>query len=102
MIFDEVDAGIGGRVGGMVGLYLSQIAGRHQVLVITHLAQIASQADLHLVVEKFEGDGRSRTVVRRLDSGERPREIARMLAGDTESRESLEFARRMLENTGKE
>jgi len=102
MIFDEVDSGIGGKVGRVVGEYLSEIAAKNQVLVITHLAQIARYADTHLVVEKFSSRGRTETRVRKLSTDELPQEIARMLAGDTESETSLAHARQMLERTQKE
>jgi len=101
MIFDEVDSGIGGKVGGMVGLYLSEIAETSQVLVVTHLAQIASCADAHLVVEKFSRGENTETVVKMLDREYRTREIARMLGGDPESETSLAHARQMLERTQK-
>ncbi len=97
MIFDEVDSGIGGQVGRAVGEYLASIAGRHQVLVVTHLAQIARCADDHLVVEKTARDGRVETMVRRLSGAERPAEIARMMGGDMDSELSLAHARQMLE-----
>ncbi len=97
MVFDEVDSGIGGQVGRAVGEYLAAIAVRHQVLVVTHLAQIARCAEDHLVVEKTTREGRAETVVRRLSEAERPREIARMMGGDTDSELSLAHARQMLE-----
>ncbi|MCE5272596.1 hypothetical protein LLH00_15050, partial [bacterium] len=97
MVFDEVDSGIGGQVGRAVGEYLAAIAARHQVLVVTHLAQIARCAEDHLVVEKTARDGRAETAVRRLSEAERPREIARMMGGDTDSELSLAHARQMLE-----
>lgn len=97
MVFDEVDSGIGGRVGGTVGEYLARIAERHQVLVVTHLAQIARCASDHLVVEKTERDGRSEISVRRLRDEDRPHEIARMMGGDAGSSLSLAHAREMLE-----
>jgi DNA repair protein RecN (Recombination protein N) len=99
MIFDEVDSGIGGKVGGMVGLYLNEIAETNQVLVVTHLAQIASCADAHLVVEKFSRDERTETVVKMLERESRTHEIARMLGGDSESETSLAHARQMLKRT---
>ncbi|MEA2062496.1 MAG: DNA repair protein RecN [Gemmatimonadota bacterium] len=99
MLFDEVDAGIGGKVGLVVGTSLSAIAGNHQVLVVTHLAQIARVADTHLLVEKTSGRNKTETVVRILSEAERPGEIARMLAGDSESELSLAHARQMLEQT---
>jgi len=101
MIFDEVDSGIGGKVGGMVGLYLSEIAEANQVLVVTHLAQIASCAEVHLMVEKFSHDEHTETMVKVLDQEHRPREIARMLGGDSKSETSLAHARQMLERTQK-
>ncbi len=101
MIFDEVDAGIGGKVGGMVGSYLSQIGRRGQVLAITHLASIAAVSDTHLVVEKASTGNNTETRVRKLKDGERPAEIARMLGGDSQSSTSLAHARQMLENNGK-
>ncbi|MFH1071251.1 MAG: DNA repair protein RecN [Candidatus Glassbacteria bacterium] len=97
MIFDEVDAGIGGKVAGMVGDYLAEIAGHSQVLVVTHLASIAARADTHLMVEKLSASGRTSTRVRRLETGQRPAEIARMLGGDAESDASLAHARQILE-----
>ncbi|MGA7912309.1 MAG: DNA repair protein RecN, partial [Candidatus Dormiibacterota bacterium] len=83
LVFDEVDAGIGGEAAIQVGLRLKALGSRHQVLVVTHLAQIASFADHHLVVEKTAGpDGRNVVSVRELgDDGERAREIARMMSG---------------------
>ena len=101
MVFDEVDSGIGGKVGGMVGLYLGEIAETNQVLVVTHLAQIASCADAHLIVEKFSHDEHTETLVKMLDQEHRPREIARMLSGDSESETLLAHARQMLERTQK-
>jgi len=99
MLFDEVDSGIGGKVGRVVGSYLSEIAAGHQVLVVTHLAQIARFADTHLVVEKSTHGDKTETVVRTLSSRERPAEIARMLGGDAESELSLAHARQLLEQS---
>jgi DNA repair protein RecN (Recombination protein N) len=83
LVFDEVDAGIGGEAAIQVGLRLKALGARHQVLVVTHLAQIASFADHHLVVEKSPGaDGRNVVTVRELGSDdERARELARMMSG---------------------
>jgi DNA repair protein RecN (Recombination protein N) len=97
LIFDEVDAGIGGRVALQVGEKMRGIADSHQVFAITHLPQIASRAHTHLHVEKGEMDGRVATQVRRLDGDARVLEIARMLGGDSESRVSLDHARELLE-----
>jgi len=83
LVFDEVDAGIGGEAAIEVGLRLRKLGARHQVLVVTHLAQIASFADHHLVVEKAPGgDGRNVVTVRELGTDdERARELARMMSG---------------------
>lgn len=83
LVFDEVDAGIGGEAAVQVGVRLKALGARHQVLVVTHLAQIASFADHHLVVEKTPGkDGRNVVTVRELaGDDERARELARMMSG---------------------
>jgi DNA repair protein RecN (Recombination protein N) len=83
MIFDEVDAGIGGAVAQVVGHKLKQLARFHQILCVTHLAQIAAYADRHFTVEKEERRGSTRSRVRLIDNTmERTEEIARMLGGD--------------------
>ncbi|HEY0038997.1 MAG TPA: DNA repair protein RecN [Longimicrobium sp.] len=97
LVFDEVDAGIGGRVGLQVGDKMREVAGTHQVFAITHLPQIASRAHVHLLVRKGERDGRTTTEVSPLESADRVQEIARMLGGDPESAVSLEHARELLE-----
>lgn len=97
LVFDEVDAGIGGRVGLQVGDKMREVAATHQVFAITHLPQIASRAHVHLLVRKGERDGRTTTEVAPLEAGDRVQEIARMLGGDPESAVSLEHARELLE-----
>jgi len=98
LVFDEVDAGIGGRVALQVGEKMREVAGSHQVFAITHLPQIASRANVHLLVSKQDrADGRTATEVAALGDDERVREIARMLGGDPESAVSLEHARELLE-----
>ena len=102
LVFDEVDAGIGGEAAVQVGLRLKALGARHQVLVVTHLAQIACFADHHLLVEKAPGlDGRNVVSVRELTStDERARELARMMSGGVtpkavaRAHELLEEARR--------
>lgn len=81
MVFDEVDAGVGGRAAVEIGRRLARLAERHQVIVVTHLPQVAAYADRHLVVQKASGAGVTRSSVRRLETEERVGELARMLAG---------------------
>ena len=83
LVFDEVDAGIGGRVAEAVGKRLKSIAVNNQVLCVTHLAQVAAFGDRHLNVSKDVVEGRTETTVRRLDGAEQTEEIARMLGGET-------------------
>ncbi len=82
LIFDEVDAGIGGRVAEVVGRKLYALGSAFQVLCITHLPQIAAYADAHYAIEKRVEAGRTRTSVKRLDDAARVGEIGRMLGGD--------------------
>lgn len=82
LVFDEVDAGIGGATALAVGSRLAELSKRHQVLVVTHLAQVAACADAHLVVSKQTVDGTVRTLVRPVEGDDRVAEIARMLSGD--------------------
>ena len=96
LIFDEIDAGIGGTVASAVAAKLHAVSRAHQVLVVTHLPQLASRADAHLAVEKGTRGGLATTCVRRLVGEERVREIARMLSGDPESARSRDHARELL------
>lgn len=96
LIFDEIDTGIGGEVAVAVGTYLKNVAAERQVLCVTHLASIASQADLHYRVDKRETGGRTVTKVERLEGQAREREIARMLSGDREGTASLAHAAELL------
>jgi DNA repair protein RecN (Recombination protein N) len=82
MVFDEVDAGVGGRAAVEIGRRLARLAARHQVIVVTHLPQVAAYADRHLVVDKSARNGRAtRSSVRTLPESDRIVELARMLAG---------------------
>ncbi|HEY9449297.1 MAG TPA: DNA repair protein RecN [Gemmatimonadaceae bacterium] len=96
LIFDEVDAGIGGRVGLQVGDTMRKVAGHHQVLAITHLAQIAARAHHHIVVRKGKRGGVTTADTRVVAGDDRVEEIARMLGGDPESDVSLAHARELL------
>ncbi len=80
-VFDEVDAGIGGETATAVGAKLRELGDRNQVLTITHLPQIASEAGAHVVVEKVESAGRTITRIEIIEGEERRRELARMLSG---------------------
>lgn len=94
MVFDEVDAGVGGRAAVQIGRRLARLARSHQVIVVTHLPQVAAYADTHLVVDSA-GNGSSE--VRRLDTEERVNELARMLAGLGESDTGRAHARELLQ-----
>jgi DNA repair protein RecN (Recombination protein N) len=85
LVFDEVDAGIGGRTAAAVGRRLATLARQHQVLVVTHLPQIAAFADRHFAVEKTAGAEQAHTSVRLLDDAGRLTELSRMLSGMAES-----------------
>lgn len=100
LVFDEVDAGIGGEAAIQVGLRLKALGARHQILVVTHLAQIACFADHHLVVEKKHGrDGRSVVGVRELKSDEeKAHELARMMSGGVTAK-ALARARELLDDS---
>jgi DNA repair protein RecN (Recombination protein N) len=97
LIFDEVDAGIGGSVALSVADQLMNLSRSHQVIVITHLASIASKADTHLLVHKEIRDQMSYSLIRRVEEEERQKEIARMLSGDDSSSESLGHAKKLLQ-----
>ena len=94
-VFDEVDAGIGGETATAVGAKLRELGERNQVLTITHLPQIASEASSHVVVSKAASDGRTLTSIRRVEGEERRRELARMLSGRIDEA-SLAHARELL------
>jgi DNA repair protein RecN (Recombination protein N) len=96
LIFDEVDAGIGGRVAEVVGRKLRALGSAFQVLCITHLPQIAACADTHFAIEKRVERGRTRTSVTRLDAGGRVEELSRMLGGATVTEGLRASAREML------
>ena len=96
LVFDEVDAGIGGEAADAVGAQLQQLARRCQVLCVTHLPQIAARGDAHLVIDKQVKGGRTLTTVTRLDQGGREQELARMIAGAAISPVVVASAREML------
>jgi DNA repair protein RecN (Recombination protein N) len=96
LVFDEVDAGIGGRAAERVGRALAELAAHHQVLCITHLPQIAALADVHFKVEKHQSRGRTRTLVERVEGDDRVEEIARMAGGESVTDATREHARALL------
>lgn len=98
LIFDEVDAGIGGRVGLQVGDTLRRVAKEHQVFAISHLPQIAARAHHHIVVSKGAKGGVTTADINVLEGTGRVSEIARMLGGDPESKVSRAHARELLES----
>ena len=98
MIFDEIDVGIGGEVASAVGKSLKDLASSHQVMVITHLQQIASQADDHLKVFKQSAKGRTITGIKRLNQEERVEEIARMISGERVTQLALKQAEEMIKS----
>jgi len=100
LIFDEVDAGIGGRVGLQVGDTLRRVAREHQVFAISHLPQIAARAHHHIVVAKGAKGGVTTADISVLEGTSRVNEIARMLGGDPESKVSRAHAKELLESAG--
>lgn len=96
LIFDEIDAGVGGEAAVGVADQLRHVASHHQVLVITHLPQVAARGDRHVRIEKGESDGMTTTSLVRLEGEARVVEIARMLGGDPDSRLSRDHARELL------
>jgi DNA repair protein RecN (Recombination protein N) len=96
IVFDEVDAGIGGAVAERVGRVLAELATEHQVLCITHLPQIAAFADRHFVVRKEARRGRTRTLVQRVEDDLRVDELARMAGGEKVTDVTREHARSLL------
>ncbi|WP_119068069.1 DNA repair protein RecN [Rubrobacter indicoceani] len=98
-IFDEVDAGIGGATATAVGAKLNELGKRNQVLTITHLPQIASEASAHIIVSKGDSSGRTTTDIRTISGDERTRELARMLSGRVDEA-SLAHASELLVGDG--
>ncbi len=96
LIFDEVDTGVGGRLGPALGKALAELARHHQVICVTHLPQIASYADRQWVVRKRIERGRSRTTIARLSDAERVDELAAMLRGDSAAEGTRQEAIAML------
>lgn len=98
VVFDEVDAGIGGRTAEVVGEKLASLAQYHQILCITHLPQIASKGSTHHKVMKRVAGGRTTTIIAELDKEERVEELARLLGGKKISSKALDHARELVES----
>lgn len=96
LVFDEIDANLGGETGRAVGEKLKSVSAHHQVIAITHLPQSAVFGDRHLVVEKTVSGGRTRSAIREVEGEERAREVARMLGGETATSVVLRHARELL------
>lgn len=97
VIFDEIDAGIGGEVADTIGRLLKTLSATRQVICITHLPQVAVYADAHFLIDKTHHNGQTQTQVHRLENAQRIRELARML-GSADSPTSQQHARAMLKN----
>ena len=100
LVFDEVDAGVGGSAAESVGRRLKKLSGSSQVLCVTHLAQIAGFADHHYFVEKHTERGRTLTTIEELDAKARTREIGRMLSGERVTPEALKHAEQLIKASG--
>ena len=96
LVFDEVDAGIGGEAATAVGRALAELAARHQVLVVTHLPQVAAFADTQIAVHKSERDGRTIAEAEIVTGPARVAELSRMLSGMAESRAARRHAEELL------
>lgn len=98
VVFDEVDAGIGGKAAEAVARKIAELAGHHQVLCITHLPQIAAAAHQHFMVEKNISNGRTLTAITALGKEQRVMELARMLGGETLTDQTVAYARELVES----
>lgn len=96
LIFDEIDTGISGRIAQKVGTALKELAAFHQIIAITHLPQIASNADHHFTIEKTKMDGRVSSGIKKLNKQERINEIAKLISGEVVTDSSLKSAKELL------
>lgn len=97
LIFDEIDTGTGGATADAIGTRLAALGDTHQVLVVTHLPQVAAKGAHHLKIDKQEAKGATHTNVHALDTAERRQELARMLSGEEVTKEALSAAKKLLE-----
>jgi DNA repair protein RecN (Recombination protein N) len=98
LVFDEIDAGISGRIAGKVGKLLKELSKSHQIISITHLPQIAAKSDTHLYVSKTETKGETKAEIRCLNKDEKINEVAKMLSGESVTKASLQSARELISN----
>lgn len=98
LIFDEIDIGISGKAAQKVGEKLSYISGKHQVICVTHLAQIACMADNHYLIEKLSDNESTRTYINKLSGNEIEQEISRILGGNGISGTSVKYAKELLDS----
>jgi DNA repair protein RecN (Recombination protein N) len=96
LVFDEIDTGVGGRLGAVLGKTLAELAKHHQVICVTHLPQMASYAERQWVIRKHVEKGRTRTTIAPLADDERVDELAAMLRGDSAAEGTRQEALAML------
>jgi DNA repair protein RecN (Recombination protein N) len=96
LIFDEIDTGVSGRIAQKVGNALKSLASAHQIIAITHLPQIAGTADYHYAVEKGTSDKRVTSSIRKLNQGEKIKEVAKLMSGENITEASLKGARELM------
>jgi DNA repair protein RecN (Recombination protein N) len=98
LVFDEIDAGISGRIAGKVGKVMKQLAKEHQIIAITHLPQIAAVSDRHFYIEKIEEKGHTVTSINTLTKEEKVTEIAKLISGENVTELSLKSAKELIGN----
>jgi DNA repair protein RecN (Recombination protein N) len=98
LVFDEIDAGISGRIAGKVGKLLKELSKSHQIISITHLPQIAAKSDTHLYVSKTETKGETKADIKQLDEEEKITEVAKMLSGENVTKATIQSAKELISN----
>ena len=98
LVFDEIDAGISGRIAGKVGKVMKELAKEHQIIAITHLPQIAAVSDRHFYIEKVEEKGHTTTSIKSLTEEEKVNEIAKLISGETVTELSIKSAKELIGN----
>ncbi len=102
LVFDEIDANVGGKTANAVGEKLASVASSHQVLCITHLPQVAVHGGSHYVVAKRVSEGRTKTLISAIDGNDRATEVARMLGGKDLTSVTMKHAIEMLKKNAPE